>query len=396
MFMHVSTRRLPGLAVWLGALLLASLSSFAGVATAQDPRIVKQLENSRARFKTAKDWQDRRAALREGFLRGARLWPLPEKAPLNPIVHSKREYGGYTVENVALETLPGFYCTGNLYRPVGYAGLRPAILCPQGHFRPLGRMREEHQIRCAHLARMGAVVFSYSMVGWQDSKQTTHEDPLCLALQTWNSIRVVDFLCGLAEVDAKRIGVTGASGGGTQTFFLAAVEDRITASAPAVIVYPWSWFSAGCNCETGMPVMRDPETNAIELAAVAAPRPQLILSCGLLAAGAKAKDPTHDFPTVGFPFIKEVYRIAGYPERVRNLHFAGEGHDYGPGKRKAVYAFFAEHLGLKLLDEDLSKIRTEKPELMEVWSAKHPLPKHAIKGKEEVAKAFAKLRKDGK
>jgi hypothetical protein len=257
-------------------------------------------------------------------------------------------------------------------------------------------MREEQQVRCAHLARMGAVVFSYSMVGWQDSKQTRHEDPLCLALQTWNSLRVVDFLCGLAEVDAKRIGVTGASGGGTQTFFLTAVDDRITASAPAVIVYPWSWFSAGCNCETGMPVMRDPETNAIELSAVAVPRPQLILSCGLLATGAKAQDPTHDFPTVGFPFIKEVYRIAGHPERVRNLHFAGEAHDYGPSKRKAVYAFFAESLGLKLLDEDLGKIRTEKPEVMEVWNAKHPLPEHAIKGKEAVAKAFAKLRKDGK
>ena len=115
-----------------------------------------------------------------------------------------------------------------------------------------------------------------------------------------------------------------------------------------------------------------------------------------IAAGATAKDPTHDFPTVGFPFIQEVYRLAGHPERVRNIHFAGEAHDYGPGKRKAVYAFFAEYLELKLLDEDLSKIRTEKPEVMEVWNAKHPLPEHALKGKEEVAKAFAKLRKNGK
>src|SRR5207249_4905909 len=103
MFTHVSTRRLLGRAALLGTLLLTNLPAFAG-GEGQDPRLVKQLENSRARFKTAKDWQERRAALREGFLRGARLWPLPEKTPLHPILHSKREYGGYTVENVALDT----------------------------------------------------------------------------------------------------------------------------------------------------------------------------------------------------------------------------------------------------------------------------------------------------
>src|SRR5262249_3195791 len=155
-----------------------------------------------------------------------------------------------------------------------------------------------------------------------DSRQTTHEDPLCLALQTWTSIRAVDFLCGLRDVDPKRVGVTGASGGGTQTFFLTALDDRISVSAPVVIVYPWPWFSPACNCESGMPVMRDPETNAIELAAVAAPRPQLLISCGWLAAGGKDKDPTHDFPKVGFPFIQEVYRRAGHPDRVRHLHLA--------------------------------------------------------------------------
>jgi hypothetical protein len=156
---------------------------------------------------------------------------------------------------------------------------------------------------------MGAVVFSYSMVGWQDSQQTDHKDPLVLALQTWNSIRVVDYLCNLPEVDPKRIGVTGASGGGTQTFFLTAVDDRIFVSVPVVIVYPWSWFSHACNCETGMPVMRSPETNAIELAAVAVPRPQLIISCGLASAGNPHKDPTHDFPTTGLSRMSIAFSV---------------------------------------------------------------------------------------
>jgi hypothetical protein len=241
------------------------------------------------------------------------------------------------------------------------------------------------------MAKMGAVVFSYSMVGWQDSQQVKHDDSLALALQTWNSVRVVDFLVSLKEVDAKRIGVTGASGGGTQTFFLTAMDDRIKASAPAVIVYPWSWFSGACNCEGGMPVMKAADTNAIELAAAAAPRPQLIISCGLLEAGKDAKDPTHDFPTVGFPFVQRVYQIFGKPDFVRNVHFANEGHDYGVSKRKAGYAFFVEHLGLEKIEEDLNRIAIEPASAMEVFNAERPLPAHAARNRDEVAKAFATL-----
>jgi len=140
-------------------------------------------------------------------------------------------------------------------------------------------MRPEHQIRCAQFARLGATVFSYSMVGWQDSQQTTHTDPLVLALQTWNSIRALDYLCSLSGVDTNRLGVTGASGGGTQTFFLAALDDRVRVSAPVVIVYPWT-EPDGCRCEGGMPVMQKAQTDAIELTASVAPRPQLIVSCG--------------------------------------------------------------------------------------------------------------------
>src|SRR5262249_51577064 len=161
--------------------------------------------------------------------------------------------------------------------------------------------------------------------------------------------------------DPKRIGVTGASGGGTQTFFLTAVDDRVAASAPAVIVYPWSWFSGVCRCEIGMPAMRNPGTNAIELAGMTAPRPQLIISCGWVDSAKKRKDSTHDFPQTGFLFVQHVYKVAGHPDRVKNLHLADEAHDFGPSKRKAVYAFFGEHLGMTVLEEDLKKITIEPP-----------------------------------
>jgi putative membrane-bound dehydrogenase-like protein len=363
-------------------------------AFADEDQINEHLTRSRTKYNTPAKWAARREELREEFLKGAKLWPLPERPPVKAIRHSLREYDGYSVENVAIETLPDFYCTGNLYRPLGRKDLGPAILCPHGHFRPLGRYRENHQIRCAHFARMGATVFSYSMVGWQDSRQTTHDDPLVLALQTWNSVRVVDFLSGLQRVDRARIGVTGASGGGTQTFFLSLVDRRVKVSAPLVIVYPWA-APQGCLCEGGLPVMQAANTNAIELAAATSPRPQLLISVG--------NDPTENFPNVGFPFIKKMYGVADAAESVKNVHFADEGHDFGPSKRKLVYEFFARHLRMErnrfvapgesdrkieMLPEDVTKIKIETPEQMQVFDAKHLLPARALKGSEAIAATF--------
>jgi putative membrane-bound dehydrogenase-like protein len=352
------------------------------VARGDEARVLAQLERSRATITTPELWSQRRQELRRQFLIGARLWPLPGRTPSKATVHGRREHDGYSVENVALETLPGFYCTGNLYRPLGRTGPGPAVLCPHGHFRPLGRMREEHQVRCAQMARMGATVFSYSMVGWQDSRQTTHDDPLVLALQTWNSIRAVDFVAGLGGVDPRRIGVTGASGGGTQTLFLALVDDRIKASAPVVIVYPWA-DPDGCKCEGGLPIMRAAEANAIELAAAVAPRPQLIISVG--------NDPTERFPDVGVPFVRHMYGLAGGPDAFQHRHFADEAHDFGPSKRKAVYEFFTRHLGLVALPEDSGRITIEPPEAMEVFNAAHPLPPGSVQGSEAVSRAFASV-----
>ena len=139
--------------VWLAILTqTAGLSGASGEPSTRE-RVLKQLQRSRAQNSTLAAWSARREELREEFLKGAGLWPLPEKRPLNIIVHSRREYDGYSVENVALETMPGFFCTGNLYRPLKQDKPGPGILCPHGHFRPLGRMRPEQQIRCAHFAR---------------------------------------------------------------------------------------------------------------------------------------------------------------------------------------------------------------------------------------------------
>ena len=330
-----------------------------------EPEAAEHLQNLLASYSNLAQWEERKKMLRENILRQIQLDPLPQKKPLNPIVSKTRRYKGYTVTNVALETVPGYWIYGSLYQPLSAKGKTPALLSPHGHFgsddnflTDRGRFRPDMQYRCAMLARMGVTVFRYEMFayGGEAALQipySDHQTPFALTMQLWNSIRIADFICSLETVDQSKIGITGASGGGTQTFLLAAIDPRITFSIPAVMVS--AHFYGGCACESGWPIHQTHcglNTNNAEIAAMMAPRPQLLISIGT--------DWSKNTPTTELPYLKEVYGLYGSANNVENVHIPNEVHDYGYTKREALYNFVTRVCGI-----DASKFKDAQGRYLE-------------------------------
>lgn len=351
---------------------------------------ILQLKRFAASYNNKEEWVIKANIIKEGILKGADLLPMPTKTDLNPIYRNKREYDGYVVENVAIESLPGFYVTGSIYKPTDAQGKLPAILCPHGHWEKpedYGRYREDMQKRCATLAKMGAVVISFDMLGYGEMGDFgfTHRYPKTLKTQLWNSIRVLDFIASLPDVNKDRIGITGASGGGTQTFLLTAVDDRIAVSVPAVMVA--AHFFGGCVGESGMPIHKSKshETNNVEIAALAAPRPMLLISDG--------GDWTKHNPEVEFPYIQKIYGFYNKKGLVENRYLPNENHDYGYSKRLGMYPFMAKHLKL-----DIKKVSKKKGEIdesfvvlethdqLKVFNDENPLPTKAIRSNDLIWK----------
>lgn len=308
---------------------------------------------------TREVWEERVCEIRERILFACGLWPLPKKTPLNAKTTGTTELADIVVENVALETVPGFWLCGNLYRPKGN-GPFPAIANPHGHWEagrchreadvpkappapgPRGAGKADLVALPASLARQGFVVFAYDMIGYNDTDQIIHRKLGAsldqwlwgiseLGLQTWNSIRVLDYLQTLPFVDKKKLGATGASGGGSQTFLLAAIDERVKVSVPVNMVS--ATMQGGCNCENA-PALRV-GTDNVEVASVFAPKPQLFVSC--------TGDWTSKLPVQEGPAAKKVYELYGKPENLEWVQY-NYGHNYNIESREAMYAFFKKHL----------------------------------------------------
>ena len=254
---------------------------------------------------------------------------LAQCVKTKPILSKIRKFDGYTVQNFALETLPGLYICGSIYTPQS-KGKHALIICPNGHFGG-GRYREDQQQRMGTLARMGAVCVDYDLFGWGESAlqvgSAAHRSSAAHTIQAMNGLLILDYmLASRKDIDTSRIGTNGGSGGGTHTVLLSVLDDRFTASAPVVSLA--SHFDGGCPCESGMPIQLSAGgTCNAELAATFAPRPQLIVSDG--------GDWTASVPTLEFPYLQRIYGFYQAKDKVTNVHLPKEKHDFGPNKRKA-------------------------------------------------------------
>lgn len=360
---------------------------------------------------TKAEWDQRSERVRERLRVALGLWPAPPKTPLNSVVHGKQDKGDYTIEKVYFESMPGFFVSGSLYRPKGKTGRLPAVLNPHGHWengrfydnqrgikneiaqgaeRFLDSGRSPLQARCVQLARMGCVAFFYDMIGYADSQQISQvlahgfskqrpemnstenwglfspqaEAHLqsVMGLQSWSSIRALDFLLSLPDVDPNRVAVTGASGGGTQTFVLCALDPRPAVAFPAVMVS--TAMQGGCTCENACLLRTD--AGNVEIAGLFAPKP-----LGMTGAD----DWTKEMATKGVPQLRQLYQTLGVPDNVSFKPFNHFGHNYNHVSRTAMYAWVNRHLNLgfeePVLERDYQRLSAEE---LTVWDGAHPKP----------------------
>ncbi len=358
-------------------------------------------------------WAKRAERVRRQILVSQGLWPMPGREPLNAVIHGRIDRGDYTVEKVYFESAPGFFVTGNLYRPTKIKGKAPAVMFAHGHWKDarlseatdaelLGEIatgqerfeaggRSRFQSMCVQLARMGCVVWQWDMLSDSDAIQFSRElvhgfskqrpemnsaedwglfSPQAelnlqsiMGLQTWNAIRSLDFLLSLPEVDESRIAITGASGGGTQTMLLAAIDPRVSLSFPAVMVS--TAMQGGCTCENAS--LLRVGTGNVEFSGLFAPKPQGMTT---------ANDWTKEMSTKGFPELKQLYALLGAPNNVmlqRGEHFP---HNYNAVSRMAFYGWLNKHfkLGAKepVIEKDYQRLSRAE---LSVWDAEHPAPK---------------------
>ncbi|MDG2387709.1 MAG: acetylxylan esterase [Planctomycetaceae bacterium] len=343
------------------------------------------------------DWIETAEKIRTKLKVSNGLIPAWSKTPLNAVVHGEIHRGDYIVQRVYFESMPGHYVSGNLYRPTKLDGKAPGILSPHGHwtdarFSDMGEEaalkaideggekylsggRHHIQARMVHLARMGCIVFHYDMVGYSDSKVIDHRADFAdaeagswlintMGLQTWNSIRALDFLTSLEQVDSDRIAVTGASGGGTQTFMLAALDDRVDVAFPAVMVS--TAMQGGCVCENADYLRIG--INNVAIAALFAPKP-------LAMTG--ANDWTIDIESKGLPELKQVYSLYGQPMNVYAEAHPEFGHNYNYVSREIMYQWMAEHLHLSEASLEETDFWPIPQEELSVFDEQHPLPENS-------------------
>jgi hypothetical protein len=289
--------------------------------------------------------------------------PLPERTPLNARITGRVERGAYTIEKLIYESRPNYLVTANLYLPKNRTGRLPAVLVACGHTQG-GKSEPKYQEVSRNLARQGYIVLMYDppaqgerveypdqagepVIQWGVHSHQVAGNQMGLLGRTfalweaWDGVRGLDYLLSREDVDPRRVGLTGNSGGGTQTTWLNALDDRFTMAVP------------NCFVTRYLNNLENEEAQDIE---------QILP--GLLAAGLDMADcyiaqlprptqfggETNDFFDVRglretHEEVKRVYAIVRKADNV-GLYTGPETHGYNKGAREAMYAFFNKHAGI--------------------------------------------------
>ncbi|WP_020469077.1 alpha/beta hydrolase family protein [Zavarzinella formosa] len=378
-------------------LLIAMSMTPAAEATKADEAIHQYLSAEAKRLsahfmddaKTAAEWEAKRPKLREQFLEMLGLSPLPEKTPLKATITGTLERSGVIVENIHFQSKPGLYVTGNLYRPKNTPAdkKRPAILYVCGHsnrgrdgnktaFQDHGMWFGTNGYVClvVDTLQLGEVAgkhhgtYNLNRFWWQNRGYTP------AGVECWNGIRAIDYLCSRPEVDVNRIGVTGISGGGATTVWVAAADERVKVAVPVSGMSDLESYVSNkvinghCDCMFYINTFQWEWTTAL---ALHAPKPLLFAN----------SDTDPIFPMDGnrriIARMRTCYEMLGKKDIVEE-HVSKGGHDYRPDLRLAIFGFLNKHLKndtTPIKDADFPKIEGKD---LRVFPEDKDLPKDQI------------------
>jgi len=357
---------------------------------------------------TLKEWQQRRPRLRREYFDMLGLWPLPEKTPLHDKVTGTLQRGDVTIEKLHFQSRPGLYVTGNLYRPKKIAGKLPAVLYVCGHS---GRGRDGNKtafqdhgmwfagngyvcliIDTLQLGEVPGIhhgTYNHGRWWWQARGYTP------AGVECWNGVRAIDYLLSRPDVDPDRLAVTGISGGGAATFWIAAADERVRCAVPVSGMSDLESYvshkviNGHCDCMFLVNTYRWEWTT---IAALVAPRPLLFCNSD--------KDPI--FPMDGneriIKRLRRLYRMYGKPDLV-DAHVSHGGHDYRPDLRIAIFKWINKHIkhdARPVKDADFKPLPGKE---LRVFPEDKDVPKGAINAKIDetfVPAAQVKLPEAGK
>jgi len=300
--------------------------------------------------KTRDEWRRRKRELREDLERSWGDFPT-RPSPLDPRKLGELQRDGYRVERVTFQTLPGIWMLANVYVP-DRPGKLPAVLCVHGHW-PRAKQDPVVQTRCIGLAKLGFVVLAVDAFGageraigtalgeYHGSMTGAMLFPIgrpLSGIQVYENQRCVDYLLSRTEVDPRRIGVTGASGGGNQSMYAGAYDERFAATVPVCSVGNYQAYlgAACCMCEVVPGALRYAEEG--DLLALTAPRALMVISA------------TRDAPQFSVPEAKtslarttKIFRLVEQPDHVRHT-LIESAHDYNQPMREAMYGWMTKFL----------------------------------------------------